>query len=104
MKAGSSKPCSIEKCRTCNTQSFLVTRMTLDRGSPGSSGWTFGLPPVVSAMLSGVVGACVAMCGVVYVTGSPVCVVLYHVFFACCVGILRHSDVSTGPPVFLLGG
>ena len=75
--------------------------MTSHRGS----GWTSGLLPVVFVMLSGVVGACVAMFAVVCVTGAPMCVVLYHrhVFFACG-GILGHSDVLIGPPVFLLGG
>ena len=41
-----------------STQPLILTRMTLDPGAPGGSGWTFGLSPVVSAMLSGVVGVC----------------------------------------------
>ena len=49
--------------------------MTLDPGAPGDSNWTFRLSPVVSAMLSGVVGAC--MCGlyvVVCVAGALMCI------------------------------
>ena len=59
-----------------NTQPTILTKMTLDPDAPGGRGWTFGLSPVVvSAMLSGVMGACVAMYGVVCVTGAPMCVV-----------------------------
>ena len=75
--------------------------MTLDPGAPGGSGWTFGLSPVVSAMLSGVVDACVA-CMASCLLPAPRCVSTTR-FFAWG-GILGHSDILIGPPVFLLGG
>ena len=54
--------------------------MTLDPGALGGSGWTFGLSPVVSAMLSGVVGACAAyMSSAVLLT--PRCVSPSRSFF-----------------------
>ena len=73
-----------------------------DPGAPGGSGWTFALSPVVSAMFSGVVGACVALYVVVYVAGAPM-YITDTLFFACG-GSLGHSDVLIGPSVFLLVG
>ena len=60
----------IEKFRTRNTQPIILIRMTLDPGAPGGSGWTFGLSSGVSAMLLGVVDACVAC--------MPSCVLFAH--------------------------
>ena len=51
-------------------------------------------------MLSGMVGACVA-CMSPFVLLAPRCVSPKRFFFACG-GILGHSDVLIGPPVFLL--
>ena len=66
--------------------------MALDPGAPSGGGWIFGLSPVVSAMLSGVVGACVCgLYGVVCVAGAPMCITDTLVF--ACGGILEQSDV-----------
>ena len=75
--------------------------MTLDPGALGGSSWTFGLSLVVSAMLSGVVGACVAYNVVACVAGAPMCITA--TFFFACGDILGQSDVLIGPSVFLLG-
>ena len=64
-----------------STQPLILTRMTLDPGAPGGSGWTFGLSPVVSAMLSGVVGAC-GLYVVVCVAGAPMCITVTFFFNA----------------------
>ena len=53
----------------------------LDPGAPGGSGWTFGLSPVVSAMLSVVVGAC-GLYVVVCVAGAPMCITVMFFFNA----------------------
>ena len=84
------------------TQPFIITRMTLDPGAPGGSGWTFGLSPVVSALLLGVVSMCVAYMSSCVVL-APRCVSPSRFSFACG-GILGHSDVLTVPAVFLLAG
>ena len=55
--------------------------MTLDPGAPSGSCWTFGLSPVASAMLSGVVGACVA-CMSSCVAGAPTCITVTFVLHA----------------------
>ena len=69
--------------------------------APGGSGWTFGLSPVVSAMLSGVVGACVAYMSSCVLL-APRCVSPSRFFFACG-EILGQSDVLIGLFMFLLG-
>ena len=74
--------------------------MTLDPGAPGGSGWTFGLSPVVSAMLSGVMGACglyMSSC----VLLAPRCVSPSRFFV--CGEVLEQADVLIGLFVFLLG-
>ena len=82
------------------------TAISFNQNDPGSrrsggSGWTFGLSPVVSAMLSGVVGArgpYVVVC----VAGAPTCITV--TFFFVCGEILGQSDVvMIGLFVFLLG-
>ena len=73
--------------------------MTLDPGAPGGSGWTFGLSPVVSAMLSGMVSEC-GLYVVVCVAGAWMCIT---VTFFVCGEILGQSDVLIGLFVFLLG-
>ena len=45
------------------------------------------------------------MCGlyvVVYIAGTPMCIT--DTLFFACGGILGHSDILIGPPVFLLAG
>ena len=74
--------------------------MTLDPGAPGDSNWTFRLSPVVSAMLSGVVGACVAYMSSCVLL-APRCVSPSRFFFACG-EMLGQSEVLIGPSVFLL--
>ena len=64
---------TVEKFRTCNTQPIILAKMTLDPSAPSGSGSTFGLSPVVSAMLSGVIGACV-VCVAPCVLLAPRCV------------------------------
>ena len=83
-----------------STQPLILTRITLDPGAPGGSGWTFGLSPVVSAMLSGVVGAC-GLYVIVCVAGAPMCITV--TLFSSCGESLGQSDVLIGLFVFLLG-
>ena len=64
---------TVEKFRTCNTQPIIFAKMTLDPSAPSGSGSTFGLSPVVSAMLSGVMGVCV-VCVAPCVLLAPRCV------------------------------
>ena len=75
--------------------------MTLDPGALGGNGWTFGLSPVVSAMLSGVVvGAC-GLYVVVCVAGVPMCITV-TLFFVCGEILGQSDDVLIGLFVFLL--
>ena len=77
--------------------------MTLDPGAAAGSAWAFGLPPVVSAMLSGVFGRVYGLYGFACVAGAPMCITDTF-FFACDGSLGYYSDVLIGPPVFLLDG